>query len=86
MAELKQALIAVAQTAMPRAGDAALNARQHSLLADVQAALEAVAHLPDPLLQAENLRLARMAFDRLVGRATTEDMLDALFGRFCIGK
>ena len=86
MAELKQALIAVAQTAMPRAGDAALNARQHSLLADVQAALEAVAHVPDPLLQAENLRLARMAFDRLVGRATTEDMLDALFGRFCIGK
>lgn len=86
MAELKKALIAVAQTAMPRAGDAALNARQHSLLADVQTALEAVAHLPDPLLQAENLRLARMAFDRLVGRATTEDMLDALFGRFCIGK
>ena len=86
MVELKQALIVAARIAMPRPGDAALNARQHGLLAEVQAALDAVSHVRDPLLQAENLRLARMAFDRLVGRATTEDMLDALFGRFCIGK
>ena len=34
----------------------------------------------------EELRLARRAFDALLGRASTEDMLDALFGRFCIGK
>jgi tRNA modification GTPase len=27
-----------------------------------------------------------MAFDRLSGRAGVEDMLDALFGRFCLGK
>ena len=40
----------------------------------------------DPLLLAEGLRQARLAFDRLVGRSATEDMLDALFGRFCIGK
>jgi tRNA modification GTPase len=38
------------------------------------------------LLVAEELRLARAAFDALLGRTTTEDMLDALFGRFCIGK
>jgi len=38
------------------------------------------------LLIAETLRGARVAFDRLLGRAATEDMLDALFGRFCIGK
>ncbi len=37
-------------------------------------------------LVAENLRLARAAFDRLTGKASTEDMLDTLFGRFCIGK
>jgi tRNA modification GTPase len=35
---------------------------------------------------AEELRRARSAFDRLTGRAATEDMLDSLFGRFCIGK
>ena len=40
----------------------------------------------DPLLVAEDLRLARVAFDALIGRTATEDMLDALFGRFCIGK
>ena len=38
------------------------------------------------LLVAEELRRVRLAFDRLIGRATTEDMLDTLFGRFCIGK
>jgi len=35
---------------------------------------------------AEGLRIARSAFDRLSGRAGVEDMLDALFGRFCLGK
>jgi tRNA modification GTPase len=38
------------------------------------------------LLVAESLRLTRVCFDALLGRTTTEDMLDALFGRFCIGK
>ncbi len=86
MAELKRALIAVAGEAMPRPGDAALNARQHGLLSDVHDALATAESETDPLIQAEGLRLARIALDRLVGRATTEDMLDALFGRFCIGK
>ena len=40
----------------------------------------------DPLIMAEELRQARLALDALTGRASTEDMLDALFGRFCIGK
>ena len=35
---------------------------------------------------AEDLRAARLAFDRLTGRAGVEDVLDALFGRFCLGK
>ena len=35
---------------------------------------------------AECLRLARSAFDRLTGRAGVEDVLDALFSRFCLGK
>ena len=48
--------------------------------------LEAAATLRDPLLVAEHLRLARVALDALLGRTTTEQMLDALFARFCIGK
>ncbi len=37
-------------------------------------------------LQAEELRLAARALDRLIGRIDVEDVLDALFGSFCIGK
>lgn len=83
---LKAALVEAARDALPKPGEAALNARQHERLCEATAALRAAGSLPDPLLIAEELRRARLAFDRLIGRATTEDMLDALFGRFCIGK
>ncbi|WP_067732215.1 tRNA uridine-5-carboxymethylaminomethyl(34) synthesis GTPase MnmE [Novosphingobium naphthalenivorans] len=83
---LRRDLVNVAARAMPRPGDAALNQRQHALLAQAQAALRDALRESDPLLVAEALRLVRVAFDALIGRATTEDMLDALFGRFCIGK
>jgi len=71
---------------MPKPGVAALNARQRARLEEGVAALEAVSTKADPLLIAEHLRLARAAFDALTGRASTEHVLDALFGRFCIGK
>jgi tRNA modification GTPase len=83
---LKSALVEIARDALPRPGEAALNSRQHERLTDASAALGAAQFLADPLLIAEELRRARLAFDRLIGRAATEDMLDALFGRFCIGK
>ncbi len=56
------------------------------MLAEVRAALAQAGEHHDPLLVAEALRIARVAFDSLLGRTATEDMLDALFGRFCIGK
>ena len=40
----------------------------------------------DLILLAERLRLAGGALDRITGRAGVEEMLDTLFGRFCIGK
>ncbi len=83
---LRRDLVAHARDALPGPGQAALNARQHRLLGDAAEALGNAAHLTDPLLIAESLRVARVAFDALLGRTTTEDMLDALFGRFCIGK
>ncbi len=42
--------------------------------------------MQDPVIVAEALRQARVALDRVTGRAGVEDMLDALFTRFCIGK
>jgi tRNA modification GTPase len=86
MAKLRADLLTAARHALPRPGEAALNERQHRLLSEAEAMLAFAWHLTDPLLVAEHLRLARVAFDSLVGRTTTEDMLDALFGRFCIGK
>jgi tRNA modification GTPase len=86
LSALKQGLIAHAAGAMPRPGETALNRRQRGLLEQARDALGSTANESDPLLQAEGLRQARLAFDRLVGRSATEDVLDALFGRFCIGK
>jgi len=86
MSALKSELVALAKETMPKPGEATLNARQHSLLERAHGALRSIGALSDPLLVGEELRIARRSMDTLVGRATTEDMLDALFGRFCIGK
>lgn len=86
MEALRGDLITAAQRAMPAPGEAALNERQRRLLGEAEAMLASAEALNDPLLIAEHLRLARVAFDALVGRTTTEHMLDALFGGFCIGK
>ena len=66
-------------------GAIALNRRQAALLAQARDALEQITST-DVVLAAENLRVARGALDRLTGRAGVEDLLDALFGRFCLGK
>ncbi|MES2300679.1 MAG: tRNA uridine-5-carboxymethylaminomethyl(34) synthesis GTPase MnmE [Pseudomonadota bacterium] len=86
MDPFRAALVAYARAALPAPGEAALNRRQHGLLTDVAAALSEACAQHDPLLAAENLRLARKSLDTLIGRTGTEDMLDTLFGRFCIGK
>lgn len=86
MDELRKDIVATARESMPRPGDVALNARQHKLLTEAALMVAQAGQHMDALLTAEHLRLARVAFDSLLGRATTEDMLDTLFGRFCIGK
>lgn len=86
MAQLRMDLVDTARKMMPRPGEAALNARQHGLLMEADAVIGCACAVDDPLLVAENLRSARVAFDTLIGRTTTDDMLRALFGRFCIGK
>jgi tRNA modification GTPase len=85
MDELVGLLLARADVLLPVPGEVALNARQRDLLIQCRGAL-ADCMSDDLLLLAESLRLSRQALDRMTGRAGTEDMLDALFGRFCIGK
>lgn len=42
--------------------------------------------LEETELRAEDLRRAAMALGRITGRVDVEDVLDQIFGRFCIGK
>lgn len=86
LAELKSSLVEFARQSLPKPGEGALNARQFERVGEALGALEQAQHQSDFLLLGEDLRRARLAFDQLIGRSTTEDMLDALFGRFCIGK
>lgn len=86
MDELVALLLDRARTLLPAEAEAALSARQRDAVDHLHEALLLASRERDPLLAAEALRLARAALDRLTGRAGTEDMLDGLFGRFCIGK
>lgn len=74
------------RTLLPAEDAIALNRRQASELAEAHGALDAAAPTTDFVLLAEHLRSARAAFDRLTGQAGVEDVLDALFARFCLGK
>lgn len=85
--QLENELIAWAKGAVART-EPALIARQRQRIA-----LEAaIAHLdeallePDPVLHAENLRLAARALGRVTGQVDVEELLGEIFGRFCIGK
>ena len=85
LAELLERIGATVETLLPGEGAIVLNRRQAVLIE------EAAAALGDPrnaelVILAESLRRSRSAFDRLTGRAGVEDVLDALFRRFCLGK
>jgi tRNA modification GTPase len=62
------------------------NRRQAGVIEEVEEALRHAATAGDLVMLAESLRSSRLALDRLTGRAGVEDVLDALFGRFCLGK
>lgn len=76
------------RTAMliPADNEYALHERQRNGVGVMADALSDAIGSKDPLLVAEQLRQALRAMDALTGHAGVEDMLDSLFGRFCIGK
>jgi len=71
---------------LPAEGDVALNARHRHAAEAIMQDVRQAGRISDFLAIAEALRHARLEVDRITGRAGVEDMLDALFGRFCIGK
>ncbi len=61
-------------------------ARHRWALEDCAAALARARGAVRPELVAEDLRLALRALGRIAGRVDVEDVLDAIFREFCIGK
>lgn len=89
MENLHRHIVEMAHTLLPREGEAALRQRQRAALREARDWLtleDGSREAGDLILLAERLRLASGALDRITGRAGVEDMLDTLFGRFCIGK
>jgi tRNA modification GTPase len=84
--ELMAAVTEEARLLLPATGEIAINRRQADCLREALDALRTAERAGDLVLVAESLRQARGAFDRLTGRAGVEDLLDSLFGRFCLGK
>lgn len=86
LGDLVDAIVAKSAALLPSHGLPSANARQREALRAAMAAIDGARLQPDELLRAENLRRARLSLDKITGRAATDDMLDSLFGRFCIGK
>ena len=85
VADLRERILVEAAGLLPAPNLIALNHRQATALGDAALAL-ADARPTDLVFTAEAMRAARAAIDRVTGRSGVEDLLDALFGRFCLGK
>ena len=86
LGDLIALVLAAADELLPTEDAIVLNRRQAAALDDARTALVEAASTDDPLIQAEGLRAARSTFDRLTGKSGVEDLFDALFARFCLGK
>ncbi len=87
MAALRAKLAEAAHDLTDTKGVAALaRPRQIACVRDTAEALSRALVLPEPELRGEELRLAAAALARLVGGIAVEEVLDAVFSGFCIGK
>lgn len=80
---IAERLAALAAKGSEETGD--VTARQASQLETAAQAL-AGAGVGDPVLAANALRQAAEAIGRIVGKTYSDDLLDELFSRFCVGK
>lgn len=68
-------------------GSASFNrARHQAALQEARSAIGAAQDNPNSEMRAEDLRIAMQALGKITGQADTEDVLDLVFGSFCIGK
>ena len=80
---IAERLAALAAKGSEETGD--VTARQASQLETAAQALAGV-DVGDPVLAANALRQAAEAIGRIVGKTYSDDLLDEIFSRFCVGK
>ena len=83
---LYEAIIDVGSSTMGSLEGVSLDERHRAALMNVRKLLGSAYLEDDALLLAEQIRVARIGIDQLTGQAGVEDLLDILFGRFCLGK
>jgi tRNA modification GTPase len=74
---------ALTQTSGP---PALTRARHRAALVGVTAALRRACEATHPELRGEDLRTALLEIGRITGRISPDEVLDSIFGQFCIGK
>jgi tRNA modification GTPase len=85
VAELVERLGEAARTSLGIGSGLVTRERQRLAIADAIECLEGIPGAVEEI-QADLLRSAGDAIGRLTGRINVEDVLDRLFGEFCIGK
>ncbi|WP_373318220.1 tRNA uridine-5-carboxymethylaminomethyl(34) synthesis GTPase MnmE [Ameyamaea chiangmaiensis] len=87
LAILRDVLAAQATALTARQGTPPLTrARHRAGIEETRAALMRALAQDWPEMRGEDLRLAMRALGRLTGQVGVEDLLDSVFGQFCIGK
>lgn len=86
LSDLTTEIVTLARNLLPPPDRFAINQRQRKCLEMAAVDLLEASKSGDWLVVGEHLRQVRLSLDTLTGRAHTEDMLDSLFGKFCIGK
>lgn len=85
--ELRKTLEREALKLTQGSGPPPLTRARHRAAAEAaSASLEAALSMDWPEMRGEELRLAMRALGRLTGEVGVEDILDTIFGQFCIGK
>jgi len=84
---LRRHLAEEARALIENGGSPPLTRARHRAALEEAASVLAEARMADwPELRAESLRLALRALGRVTGEVATEEILDLIFGQFCIGK
>lgn len=87
MEKLQTWLVNKAKALTERQGPPPLTRARHRVgISDCVRALKSARQQTWPELRGEELRLAMQSLGRLTGRVGVEDLLDTIFGQFCIGK